>query len=88
MCQITLFGLSAGSASVALLLEKFSQHTPFHSVILDSGVNDALDSLESSDVNATLATWDMLAEGLNCSSVEGIHQLECLRKLPAETIEK
>lgn len=69
-----------------MLLEKFSGHTPFHSVILQSGVNDALDNSEASDVNASLATWEMLAQGLNCG--ETIHQLDCLRKISADDIEK
>ncbi|GJJ13655.1 hypothetical protein Clacol_007911 [Clathrus columnatus] len=86
--KITLFGLSAGSASVALLFEKFPKNPPFHSVILQSGVNDALDSFEVSNHTAGFVAWEMLAEGLNCTAKGGDSQLECLRKVPTDVIEQ
>ncbi|KAF8506237.1 Alpha/Beta hydrolase protein [Hysterangium stoloniferum] len=88
--KITLFGLSAGSASVALLLEHFPVNPPFHGVILQSGVIDALDNAGIAASVGDVTVWNTLASHFNCTSapLAGASQMDCLRNVPANVLEQ
>ncbi|KAF8576369.1 alpha/beta-hydrolase [Ramaria rubella] len=86
--KITLFGDSAGSASVALLMEHFPKDPPFHAVVLDSGVNDALNNSESTAFTGDFNVWNTMAVHFGCSSIIGSAQLDCMRKVPADDLEQ
>lgn len=86
--QITLFGLSAGSGSVALLLERFPDNPPFHAVILQSGVIDALDNIGSTAFSGDFSVWNSIASQFGCPSTNGTSQLDCMRNIPASDLEQ
>jgi carboxylesterase type B len=75
--KVTIFGESAGAASVDMLLTAPPDPLPFRAAIMQSGEQSlAAPSIEGSNKNS----WDELVKLANCSTNDA---LECIRALPA-----
>jgi carboxylesterase type B len=78
--KITIFGQSAGGASVDELITTIPQNPPFRAAIMQSGQT----SLYINHNNSDTESWDALMEVLNCSSAGDV--LACARSANASTI--
>ena len=78
--KITIFGESAGAASVDELLTTMPDSPPFRGAIMESGQTSFYINHNNSDQTA----WNTLVAGLNCSA--SADQLACVRAVPATTI--
>ena len=78
--KITIFGESAGAASVDELLTTTPHNPPFRAAILQSGQT----SFYVNHNNSNAQMWDVLIKGLNCSSAHDV--LACARAANASTI--
>lgn len=86
--KVTIFGESAGAASVDLLVKTAKYGAPFRAAILESG-SAQLTSTEGSafgggaPLPAGETSFDALAQGLNCT---GTDTLACVRAAPATAV--
>ena len=78
--KITIFGQSAGSASVDDLVTTTPHNPPFRAAIMQSGQT----SLYINHNNSNTPQWDALIEALNCTSAKDV--LECARSANASAI--
>ncbi|KAF4587403.1 carboxylesterase domain-containing protein [Ophiocordyceps camponoti-floridani] len=77
--RVTLFGESAGSGSVDLLIANPPHPIPFAAAILQSGQSAiSLPNHDSAD------SWKTLTQAADCGGP--VDSLECIRALPADTI--
>ena len=79
--KVTIFGESAGAASVDRLVTTPPQPVPFRGAIAQSGQA----SVSADPSNAGPASWAFLVAALNCTTAAS--QLACVRAADAETIE-
>ncbi|KAJ4502550.1 hypothetical protein HRR83_009263 [Exophiala dermatitidis] len=79
--KVTIFGESAGAASVDMLVTTHPSNPPFQAAIMESGQT-------SFYINPTNdpTSWVTLASALNCTSTHPGSNLTCLRDQPASTI--
>ncbi|EXJ78651.1 hypothetical protein A1O1_09052 [Capronia coronata CBS 617.96] len=79
--KVTIFGESAGAASVDMLVTTHPINPPFRAAIMESGQT-------SFYINPTNAptSWLALAAALNCSATHPQSNLTCLRNQTASTI--
>jgi carboxylesterase type B len=78
--KITIFGQSAGSASVDELVTTTPHNPPFRAAIMQSGQT----SIYVNHNNSNTPQWDALIEALNCTSAKDV--LKCARSANASTI--
>jgi carboxylesterase type B len=78
--KVTIFGESAGAASVDELLTTLPDNPPFRAAIMESGQTSFYINHNNSNQDA----WNTLVAGLNCSTATD--QLACVRAAPALTI--
>jgi carboxylesterase type B len=76
--RVTLFGQSAGAASVDELVTTFPVNPPFHAAIMESGQS----SFYVNPTNSP-ASWDFLISQLNCTTPD---KLACARAAPASLL--
>ena len=69
-------------------MERFPKNPPFYAVILQSGVNDALDNSASTASSGDFSVWNSIAVNFGCTLNDGTSQLECMRKIPANDIKQ
>ncbi|KAG9789901.1 alpha/beta-hydrolase, partial [Aureobasidium melanogenum] len=79
--KVTIFGESAGAASVDMLVTTHPSNPPFQAAIMESGQT-------SFYINPTNdpTSWVTLASALNCTSTHPGSNLTCLRDQSASTI--
>lgn len=78
--KVTIFGESAGAASVDELVTTLPDNPPFRAAIMESGQTSFYINHNNSDHNS----WNALVAGLNCSRASD--QLACVRAAPASAI--
>jgi carboxylesterase type B len=78
--KVTIFGESAGAASVDELVTSLPDKPPFRAAIMESGQT----SFYINHNNSNHDSWNALVAGLNCSIVTD--QLACVRAAPALAI--
>lgn len=78
--KVTIFGESAGAASVDRLVTTLPDNPPFRGAILESGQA----TVSPSASTAGPVSWTVLVNDLNCSTATS--QLACVRAAPATTI--
>lgn len=78
--KVTIFGESAGAASVDELVTTMPDKPPFRAAIMESGQTSFYINHNNSNHNS----WTALVAGLNCSTASD--QLECVRAAPASAI--
>ncbi|KAL6835618.1 alpha/beta-hydrolase [Trichoderma sp. SZMC 28015] len=77
--RVTIFGESAGAASVDALVTSYHKNPPFIAAIMESGQL----TFYPNNPNPT-ASWNNMVAKLNCSSASDV--LSCVRKIPATQI--
>ncbi|KIX00300.1 uncharacterized protein Z518_10439 [Rhinocladiella mackenziei CBS 650.93] len=80
--KVTIFGESAGAASVDILVTTHPYHPPFRAAIMESGQT----SFYINPTNVP-ASWLALAAALNCTETHPTSNLTCLRSHPASVIQ-
>lgn len=78
--KVTIFGESAGAASVDALVVSSPENPPFRAAISESGVSDLYGAIEPSSGSKS---WDALVKGLNCT---GNDDLSCVRAAKWSTV--
>lgn len=72
--KVTIWGWSAGAASVNWLVTSMPKNPPFHAAIMEGG---QATYFPYRDESVGLGAWNRLAEALNCSGVPDV--LKCVR---------
>ena len=80
--RITLWGQSAGAASVDLYGYAYPDDPIVSSLICDSGSASLLESADTAQTNFTF-----LAGLVGCGNLAPQPELDCVRKVPAQTLE-
>lgn len=80
--KVTIFGESAGAASVDTLVTTYPKNPPFRAAIMQSGQTTLYTNLN----NNAPTSWLALASALNCSQSHPQSNLTCLRSFPASVI--
>ncbi|KAF8513089.1 Carboxylesterase [Gautieria morchelliformis] len=78
--RVTIMGESAGAESVAYLIQRHSENTPFRAAIMESGA--AVSMLPTPNFSA----FDAMAKAVNCTQSPGAARLSCLKAVPADAI--
>ena len=78
--KVTIQGESAGSASVAWILQRHGINPPFRAAIMESGAANSMSTTPS------FASFDGMAKAVGCNQSPGPVRLDCLRKVPAGVI--
>jgi len=78
--KVTIFGESAGAASVDELVTTMRDNPPFRAAIMESGQTSFYINHNNSNHNS----WNALVTGLNCSTAPD--ELACVRAAPASAI--
>ena len=79
--RVTIMGQSAGASSVTWLLNRHSIAPPFQSAIMFSS---AFLQEATPILNGTV--WDTFAAAVGCTGPSGFQRIDCLKKVPANTI--
>ncbi|KAH8595462.1 carboxylesterase family protein [Bisporella sp. PMI_857] len=79
--RITLFGQSAGAASTDIYTYAYYDDPIIHAAIMESGTASLLTTNDSNHEN-----WNALSNALRCSSLDSYTNMECMRKLPFQSI--
>ena len=80
--KVTIFGESAGAASVDTLVTTFPKNPPFRAAITHSGET----TLYTNTNNNAPTSWVALAAALNCTDSHPHSNLTCIRSFPASVI--
>jgi len=75
-----LQGQSAGSRSIAHLLQTNPQNPPFRAAMMLSGAVNAVSPVTD------YTNWDTLAAAMNCTQSPGKARLACMKADPGATI--
>lgn len=79
--KVTIFGESAGAASVDTLVTTFPKNPPFRAAIMQSGQTTLY-----TNVNNAPTSWLALAAALNCTVSHPTSNLTCLRSFAASVL--
>lgn len=80
--KVTIFGESAGAASVDTLVTTYPKNPPFRAAIMQSGQT----TLYTNTANNAPRSWLALAAALNCTTSHPQSNLTCIRSFPASVI--
>lgn len=77
---VTIVGESAGSQSVANILQRHHVNPPFRAAIMESGAASSM--LTTPD----FTNFDVFSKAVNCDQAPGADRLACLKSVPASSI--
>jgi len=79
--KVTIFGESAGAASVDTLVTTYPKNPPFRAAIMQSGQTTLY-----TNTNNAPTSWLALAAALNCTQSHPQSNLTCVRSFPANVV--